>query len=226
MELENKEKLFVFDKREVIIIFLFMVVLTITSFTLGVNIGKKLSFERAGFSTEDLRAIEMKSDVEENVDKVVEENMNQAIDEKTKKDSLSSETFNKLKDEFQDLDDKGEGVAPQDDAISNFKEEKKVDVAQDTVPEKKDEKSGLSTLVGKYTIQLGSYKTLEDARKFADGFTIRGYNPIINEVSIENRGMWYRVSLGVFESVADAKDYIRKEKSLFQGQDYVITDIE
>ena len=75
---------------------------------------------------------------------------------------------------------------------------------------------------GKFTIQLGSYQSLRDAESFADGFRIRGYKPIINEVDIKKRGIWYRVSLGIFESVGKAKDYVLREKVLFKGQDYVI----
>jgi cell division septation protein DedD len=75
---------------------------------------------------------------------------------------------------------------------------------------------------GKFTIQLGSYQSLDDAESFADGFRIRGYRPIINEVDIKKRGIWYRVSLGIFESVGKAKDYVIREKTLFKGQDYVI----
>ena len=75
---------------------------------------------------------------------------------------------------------------------------------------------------GKFTIQLGSYQSLRDAESFADGFRIRGYKPIINEVDIKKRGIWYRVSLGIFESAGKAKDYVLREKVLFKGQDYVI----
>lgn len=77
---------------------------------------------------------------------------------------------------------------------------------------------------GNYTIQLGSYPQEADAIKFADGFRIRGYNPILSEVRIPDKGIWYRVSLGTFTTVAQAKEYISKEESLFQGQDYVITE--
>jgi septal ring-binding cell division protein DamX len=74
---------------------------------------------------------------------------------------------------------------------------------------------------GKYTINLGSYRSLEEAEAFAEGFRVRGYNPIINEAELPNRGVWYRVSLGVFDTISDAKDFVKKEQSLFQGQEYI-----
>lgn len=75
---------------------------------------------------------------------------------------------------------------------------------------------------GKFTIQLSSHRSRKEAEEFAGGFTVRGYDPIINEVRISGRGTWYRVSLGVFESASEAKNYIIGEKELFLGQDYVI----
>jgi cell division protein FtsN len=67
---------------------------------------------------------------------------------------------------------------------------------------------------------------LNEAKQFAEGFTVRGYNPIINEVKIDGKGTWYRVSLGLFNSVDEAKTYIKQEQSLFSGQEHVISEIQ
>ena len=75
---------------------------------------------------------------------------------------------------------------------------------------------------GKFTIQLSSHRSKDEATEFSNGFTARGYDPIVNEVELKGKGTWYRVSLGVFDNVSEAKEYILKEKELFQGQDYVI----
>jgi len=89
-----------------------------------------------------------------------------------------------------------------------------------------EEDAPLSTMVGKFTIQLGSYNTMDEAKQFAEGFTVRGYNPIINEVKIDGKGKWYRVSLGLFNTAEEAKKYIKDEQSLFSGQDHIITEIK
>jgi cell division protein FtsN len=80
-------------------------------------------------------------------------------------------------------------------------------------------------MAGKFTIQLGSYSDIEEAKQFAEGFTVRGYSPIINEVRIDGKGTWYRVSLGLFNTVEEARSYIKEEQSLFQGQEHVISEI-
>jgi cell division septation protein DedD len=218
--MEDKTKLFVFDRLEVVIIFLFMVVLAITCFTLGIRVGKKYAIRMAGYTTEDVRQVDMKSTVEEDVDSVIEQNKNNVIEEKVKSGNLQGSNMDRLKEELQELDEK-----PQ--MIEQDKQEVQQEVAKQKQEAKKEAKDEAvsSPLIGKYTIQLGSYQGVEDAKVFAEGFRARGYNPIINEVVIQNKGIWYRVSLGVFENVTEAKKYIDNEQSLFQGQDYVITEI-
>ena len=98
-----------------------------------------------------------------------------------------------------------------------------IDKTNEAVAKDKDLKQDtLENYTGKHTIQLGSYRTVDEAKKFASGFKVRGYNPIIYEVNLGEKGVWYRVNLGVFDSVVEAKEYIEKENSLFKGTDHVI----
>src|SRR5690606_23647583 len=108
--------------------------------------------------------------------------------------------------------------------LEKFTQDNPLPTAEVNVPVETNSNS--DSMLGKFTVQLGSYPSLEEAKQFAEGFTVRGYNPIINETRITDKGTWYRVSLGLFSSVEEAKTYIRNEQSLFSGQDYVITEIK
>lgn len=220
--MEEKNKVFVFEKKEVALIFIFMILIGVTSFTLGVRIGKKMLFSSVGITEEDLRSLKLKSQQEENVESVVKE-----IQGKTpSKEELSQDAFSKLQKEMEEID-KGQGapkpdsnvapeVTPEKTSVSTDAEKK-----SDVVMMSKDEEEGSF----KYTIQLGSHPKLSEAKEFADAFTVRGYNPIINQVKVGGK-LWYRVSLGTFNSVVEAKDYIKKEDSLFQGQEFVIVEMK
>lgn len=199
--MEENNKVIIFEKKEIILVLIFVVVLIITSFTLGIRLGKKLAFNDAGIKTEDVKAVELKSTVEEDAEKTITEDSKLTDDEKLKK--LMDESKNRLSDELQ-----------------KFSSEEKPVENQSTA------KVSTSSHAGKYTIQLGSYNTVDEAKQFAEGFTIRGYSPIINEVKIDGKGNWYRVSLGLFNSVEEAKAYIKNEQSLFSGQDHIITEIK
>lgn len=203
--MEENNKVVIFEKKEIALILIFVMVLIITTFTLGIQLGKKLAFKDAGVKDEDVKAVELKSTVEEDAEKTLSQDTQLTDDEKLKK--LMDESKTRLSDELQKFSS----------------EEKPATANQSTAPV---EASAPNSMAGKYTIQLGSYNTIEEAKQFAEGFTVRGYSPIINEVKIEGKGTWYRVSLGLFNSVEETKAYIKKEQSLFQGQDHVISEIK
>lgn len=199
--MEENNKVIVFEKKEIVLILIFVVVLIITSFTLGIRLGKKLTLADAGITPADQKTVELKSGLEEDVEKTVEEDSKLTDEEKLKK--LMDESKTRLSDELEKFstDDK-------------------------KAPNQSVESQANSSMNGKFTIQLGSYPSVEEAKQFAEGFTVRGYSPIINETTIDGKGTWYRVSLGLFGSVEEAKGYIKNEQSLFSGQDYVITELK
>lgn len=200
--MEENNKVIVFEKKEIILILLFVVVLIVTSFTLGIRLGKKLSLADAGIKPEDQKTVELKSGLEEDVQKTVDEDSKLTDEEKLKR--LMDESKTRLSNE-----------------LEKFSSEEKPQTAPATT-----ESAPVSSMAGKYTIQLGSYPSMDEAKQFAEGFTVRGYSPIINQTTIADKGTWYRVSLGLFGTVEEAKDYIKAEQSLFSGQDYVITEIK
>ncbi len=200
--MEENNKVIVFEKKEIVLVLIFVVVLIITSFTLGIRLGKKLGLADAGVTEADQKTVNLKSGLEEDAEKTVEEDSKLTDEEKLRK--LMDEQQNLLKDNL-------EKVSSDEPVMSSN--------------QSVDPKSS-SAMTGKFTIQLGSYPTLDEAKQFAEGFSVRGYSPIINESQIAGKGTWYRVSLGLFNSVDEAKAYIKGEQSLFSGQDYVITEIK
>jgi septal ring-binding cell division protein DamX len=223
--MDENTKLYVFSKREVALIFLFMFLIALTSFVFGVKVGKNYSFEQAGFTTEDRTQVELLSGQEEMVNEVVKEQQQS----EPKKEPLGD--LNKKLEEHINTETSGQGKRLEDKPeptpvpagpdMTDSGNQMVEPVPGTVVEPEQGAKSLKDQYSGKYTIQLGSHRSLDEAEAFAEGFKVRGYNPIINEVELPNRGVWYRVSLGVFETVTEAKDYVKKENSLFQGQDYV-----
>lgn len=209
----EENKVIIFEKKEIVLILLFVVVLIITSFTLGIRLGKKLSMDASGIKEEDVKTVELKSTAEEDADKTIEADAALNDEEKLKK--LMDESKARLSDELEKFSSEEPAAPAPSENTENF---------SSTTQTTQEEASSAKTS-GRYTIQLGSYNTIEEAKSFAEGFTVRGYNPIINEVKIPGKGNWFRVSLGLFNTVQEAKTYIKNEQSLFSGQDHVITEI-
>jgi cell division protein FtsN len=205
--MDSKTKLYVFAKKEVALIFIFMILIAVTSFVLGVKIGKNYSMEMAGITKEDQKkVVDLLSFKEEELSKIKSNPELSTVE--------NSEIENKLQEKISE--EFGTGAHAKAEAASESGH------ANMSVSPGKTEKAEKDSLSGKFTIQLGSHRTLKEAESFAEGFRARGYNPIINQIEIKGKGTWYRVSLEAFNTVEEAKAYVGREKSLFVGQDYTI----
>ncbi len=211
--MDSKTKLYVFAKKEVALIFIFMILIAVTSFVLGVKIGKNYSLEMAGITKEDQKkVVELLSNKEEELSSIKANPEASTVE--------SSEIENKLQEKISE--EFGGGAAAQS-GHGNMSVEHGASTAHGEAKSTLSASSGAKdALSGKYTIQLGSHRTLKEAEAFAEGFRARGYNPIINQIDIKGKGTWFRVSLEAFSTEQEARAYVAKEKSLFYGQDYNI----
>jgi len=231
--MNENAKLFVFSTKEVILIVVFNVFVAITFFLLGVRTGKDYSYNKAGFSPEDRRTLEIKSSQEEIVNDIKKEMVKPKIDKSDVDDRLRKHIENELNNENineSSSSDNIEPPSPEDLAkVSKISEKSDFDNTansnKDLIPVAKTEVLKKENYIGKYTVQLGSFRTMKEGKSFSSAFVKRGYEPIITEAHPRNKGTWFRVSIGLFNSVADLKDYVNKEKNLFRSQNYIISKI-
>jgi cell division septation protein DedD len=201
----EEPKIVIFAKKEVFLIFICMVLIALLSFLMGVRIGKYYSLEKVGINKEDIQEVSLRAKLEK---EMVRTPSSAPETKPTPQKEIESST-QKLTQEFAALTEESKPVERAPSALTPKVEEKPI-----------------SEFSGKFTIQLGSYRSYGDAEKFADGFRVRGYEPIIQEMEIKNKGMMYRVSVGVFTNQNEANEYIVSEKSLFQGQEYLIVKFD
>jgi len=205
--MDSKTRLYVFAKKEVALIFVFMILIAVTSFVFGVKVGKSYSLDMSGISEADRKkVVELLSKNEEDLQEI-KKNQDAHTVEST---DIENKLQEKITTEF------GAGTDPH---AANMSTEHGAAPQSTADAHQAPATDGLS---GKFTIQLGSHRTLKEAEDFAEGFKARGYDPIINQIDIKGKGTWFRVSLGAFANQEEAKTYIAKEKSLFLGQDYTI----
>ena len=242
--MNDKSNFYVFEKKEVLLVILFVILVSVTSFLFGLKIGSSYSFESSGnsmseqelLSNEGSSKVEFVSKEEEMVNDLVNES--EKRDEKNVNKEIQESLKNKIMNEFSDqnkkfLDQETAKEEMVQNVVKETPESKQIDNAsvQDSMQAKQDEmlretNQKSDNFTGKYTIQLGSYRTVSEAKEFAEGFKVLGYSPVINEVEISGRGNWFRVSLGVFENLAMAKEYILQNKSLFAERDYVFIQFD
>jgi len=62
----------------------------------------------------------------------------------------------------------------------------------------------------RYTIQLGSFQQKEKAYALQNKFKKQGYLVYVTPKKIENRGTWYRVRMGNFNTPEEAQQWVSK----------------
>lgn len=60
-----------------------------------------------------------------------------------------------------------------------------------------------------YVVQVASFRAESIAMNEAGKYRDKGFNSFVESANIPNRGLWYRVRVGNFTSVDDAKDFIK-----------------
>lgn len=53
---------------------------------------------------------------------------------------------------------------------------------------------------GEFTIQVSSYQTREEAKAYSSALERKGFHPFVVAATLNNKGTWYRVRLGRFQS--------------------------
>lgn len=65
----------------------------------------------------------------------------------------------------------------------------------------------------RYSVQVGSYPTMQEATKKVEEWKSKGYPAYMMVADIPERGRWFRVRMGGFENRNDAERYLRDVKS-------------
>lgn len=75
---------------------------------------------------------------------------------------------------------------------------------------------------GRYTLQVVSYRSEEEAELFAEALRAKGHDAFVLEAEIEGRGTYYRVRIGPFETMGEAQRYRRRFEVEEQMDTFVV----
>lgn len=203
-EMDRKPRLFVYDRVEILVLMGLGVIIAAFSFTLGVHLGKKVS-------PKDISAEKSVSPIPTHGDKVpnrqevaeyageaekgAEEAMNQALHEEVQRQGIKLDQPRPT-----ELPDKSaaekSGHASSAPAVS-------------TAPK--------AEVSGKFTLQVGSFPTIGEARALRDSLEAHGLKPFLKSAKVGGKGTWYRVFVGSFGSREEAD----QRGTQYQGKSYI-----
>lgn len=69
----------------------------------------------------------------------------------------------------------------------------------------------------KFTIQVASFQDKARAEIVANGLKQKGYQPVVSFKELPDKGTWYRVFVGDFDTEEEAKSLLEKLKEDYKG---------
>lgn len=103
---------------------------------------------------------------------------------------------------------KAEPMKVAEKVATNQKVERKDEAhAQSRIPSSLPKEIGANA-VGKYTVQIGSYPTEEEAKKKAEALKEQTFSAFYVEAKVKDK-TWYRVSIGLFNTQKEAETYMK-----------------
>lgn len=219
--MDQKRRLFIYDRKEVGVLILLGVGVALFAFTLGVHLGKQVvpkSVETAADATpiaplttaqEQAPSRPEISQEVKNIPGAVDETLDQSLRDEISKTGLQVEKPRQvvLPDNLR----KKDTSAPEVGALK-----------QQLSPKNEAEQQITSSPASRYTLQVGSFPSLRDAEPELLKLNENGLRAEVREVEITGKGKWFRLFVGQFDTVKDADKAGKNFKKERRIADFVV----
>jgi cell division septation protein DedD len=217
---KKQQRLFIYDRREVVTLIALGLMVAAFAFTLGVHLGKRVVGHSANGELTTEAQIPTLQDSVPNKQELKEQSKDaQDVADQELSRSLKQEVTQsgvKLKAPRQvELPAKSKSKSGGATTLkasadkTDLKSLQKIGQAlnPDPVdkPEAKTEEKTLSEPSGKYTLQVGSYPTEAEAKERVDSLREHGLNPFLRQAEVKGLGLRYRLFVGGFASREEAE---------------------
>jgi cell division protein FtsN len=231
--MEQKQRFFIYDRKEMGVLLLLGTLVALFAFTLGVHLGKRVGPKAAALPGQEPISASTLGDKFPNRQELVEqgrganqaaeESLNQALHEEVVRTGI------KLDDHKQvNLPEKTRaekvGVA-KPEAVEPLPIQRTVEPISEhgaTVDHTPADSAPAPELAAKFTLQIGSHPSLSDAKVQLDDLEAKGLKPFQREAVVKGR-KWYRVFVGGFSNKEAAEKAGHRYVSQHVIQAFVIS---
>jgi len=207
---DQKRRLFIYDRKEVGVLILLGVGVALFAFTLGVHLGKQVvpkPTESLGeakpiepLTPGEVQApnrIEVAQEVK-NIPAAVDETLDQSLRDEIAKTGMKVEKARQVE---LPKDVRPEGSKPEvghqpSHEVAPAKSVKKTVVASE---------DSMAAAASRFTLQVGSYPSLREAEPELLKLNENGLRAEVREVELTGKGKWFRLFVGQFDTVKDAE---------------------
>lgn len=210
--MEKKSSFFIYDGREMGILIALGLLVALFAFTLGVHLGKKVGPKGFMERSRETKLVQTDTDKfpnrqelneqEKGVNQALGESLNQSLHDEVARTGVKLDTPRQIY-----LPSAARSRAA---GATTLTEEEVVPAMQRPNP------------AGRFTIQVGSYPSLGEAKDQVEALEALALTPFIRAAHVEGKGRWYRVFLEGFNSRAEAEDVGDRYVKQHMMESYVV----
>jgi septal ring-binding cell division protein DamX len=195
--MDKKQQFFIYERKEIGVLFLLGLTVAVFAFTLGVHLGKRVGSGKMVAESEKSAAP---------LPVINNSPSREEMGEPDKKDSVTTSQASADENLGQVLHDEVMKTGVKMDAARQVQlpektETKVAGATEDTAKEKETPPHAVLP----YTLQVGSFSDLGEAKARIVGFEAAGLKPSIHTADLKTKGKWYRIYIGEFASIRDAE---------------------
>jgi len=186
---KSKQKLFIYDRKEMGVLLLLGITVAVFAFTFGVHLGKQVGMtpmaQIAGNSTVATQADQTPTQQElaeqaQNAQVIAEESLNQTLHEEVTKNGIKIDKPRQM-DLPKETKKKSGGVT----ALKSLQ--------------------NLETNLRRFSLQIGSFPTETEAKSQIDSYESQGLKPFVREAEVKGIGKRFRLFVGKYDSKGEAE---------------------
>ncbi len=225
--MEHKQRLFIYDRKEMGVLILLAIMVSVFAFTLGVHLGKKVGLKMpaeggdtpaAATQHDELPNRQELTEHGKGVNAAVEESLNQALHDEVGRTGIKLEVPRQV-----DLPQTSKSAA----------QTKATQLPEGTTEPKKSASptgeaapaeaiAGVPAALrpapeGVFTLQIGSHPNLDEAKDQVEALEKLGFKPYLRAAEVKGKGKWFRIFLGGYPT----KDVAEKAGQKFQSEQVV-----
>lgn len=217
----NKQRIFFYDRRELLVLILLALMVALFSFTLGVHLGKRVSDSgKIVHRPQDAHLPPNTKGDSKTVQHEEDESpgridlMEQATgNDEALEEGMSAQLHREVLKKGIQLDQSIPVDLPQkanDEMMVKTGDDRQAGDLTGSQPEEKLPAILRKSPAGRYTIQVGSHPSLQEASRQVNSLESAGVEPFLRPVDLDGRGRWYRVYVGGYTSKTKARDIAQK----------------
>lgn len=215
--MEKKQRLFIYDRREVVTLVALGLMVAAFAFTLGVHLGKKVVTHGAnGELTTETQiptlqdSIPNKQELKEqskDAQDVADQELSRSLKQEVTQSGVTLKAARQVELPKKTKSKTGGATTLKASALKDSEDKtdlKSLQKIGQTLNPAVQEKT-LAEPSGKYTLQVGSYPTEAEAKERVDSLREHGLNPFLRQAEVKGLGLRYRLFVGGFASREEAE---------------------